>query len=166
MIGGDLNQILHYNEHSLISVNCFSSRMVELRDCLTQMGLFDWRHQGPLFTWTNLQPDDHIAKKLDRFLINNLVLNQFPYCSTFFLPAIFSNHCPCIIDLSFKIPSSGTRPYKFYNYLTSHPDFHCVVAEAWSCVGSIVSNLTGLFWKQKQIKSVLKSLNRKNLSEI
>lgn len=41
-----------------------------------------------------------------------------------------------------------------------------MVAEAWSCGGSIVSNLTGLFWKQKQIKSVLKSLNKENFSEI
>lgn len=166
MLGGDLNQIIHYDEHSIASVNSFTARMVELKDCLLQMELFDMRFQGPLFTWSNRQPDDPIAKKLDCLLINNHVLNLFPNCTSFFLPTFFSDHSPCITDLSFTIPSSGTRPFKFFNYLTLHPEFHCVVSETWSCAGSIVSNLTSLFWKQKQIKSVLNSLNKDNFSDI
>ncbi|CAN7136312.1 unnamed protein product, partial [Brassica rapa subsp. narinosa] len=121
MLGGDLNQIIHYDEHSIASVNSFTARMVELKDCLLQMELFDMRFQGPLFTWSNRQPDDPIAKKLDCLLINNHVLNLFPNCTSFFLPTFFSDHSPCITDLSFTIPSSGTRPFKFFNYLTLHP---------------------------------------------
>lgn len=41
-----------------------------------------------------------------------------------------------------------------------------MVQNAWAQAGSIVWNLTGLCWKQKQIKGDLKTLNRENFSQI
>ncbi|KAF8110398.1 hypothetical protein N665_0084s0008 [Sinapis alba] len=50
VLGGDFNQIIHPAEYSLPDVNSFSLDMMELRDCLTQMGLYDLRYQGTLYT--------------------------------------------------------------------------------------------------------------------
>lgn len=167
MVGGDFNQILHPAEHSIQAVNSFSPQMLELRDTLIQLELFDLRFHGPTLTWSNHQPDSPIAKKLDRLLITSPLLDLFPNCTSLFLPPIFSDHCPCIVDLAFKIPTSGTKPFKFYNYLTKHPDFHQLVQQAWNEAGSnLVTNLTDLCWKQKQIKRELKLLNKNNFSQI
>lgn len=160
MLGGDFNQIIHPSEHSSTEVDHLTASMVELRDCFHHMSLYDLRYHGSHFTWSNKQPDSPITKKLDRLLINSQILNLFPNCTASFLPSLTSDHCPCLVDLAYKTPSHGTKPFKFYNYLAKHLSFHQVVLEAWTQAGSTAWNLTALCWKQKHIKSTLKSLNK------
>ncbi|XP_010495447.1 PREDICTED: uncharacterized protein LOC104772543 [Camelina sativa] len=68
LVGGDFNQITHFEEHSSPDVNYLTPPMTELRDCLSQLELFDLRFQGPFYTWTNNQPASLVAKKLGRVL--------------------------------------------------------------------------------------------------
>ncbi|WZZ12701.1 hypothetical protein YC2023_105790 [Brassica napus] len=123
VVGGDFNQITHFAEHSSPTVNHLDPPMTDFRNTLTQLGLFDLRYLGPLFTWSNKCPTYPVAKKLDRFLVNHPWIASHPHSQANFLAPEVSDHSPAILDLAVDLPRAGTKPFKFYNFLTKHPDF-------------------------------------------
>ncbi|KAG2291817.1 hypothetical protein Bca52824_038486 [Brassica carinata] len=161
MIGGDFNQIIYPYEHSSDSIYAPDINMYHMRDCLLQAGLFDLRFNGPIHTWTNNQPESPIAKKLDRLLVNSAFLSTFSHAYASFLPQLFSDHTPCLIDLAFSLPKAETHPFKFQNYLTKHPNFSELILDAWVLARSMSCNLKHFFWKLKIIKNDLKRLNKR-----
>lgn len=140
--------------------------MYQLRDCMTQLGLFDLRFIGSNHSWTNSQPAQLIAKKLDRLLTNNVSVASYPHALATFHPPNFSDHSPGILDLSFSLPQAGTKPFKFPNYLTKHPGFAQLMQDAWTQTGNVCQTLDQLCWKLKLIKRDLKLLNKNNYSKI
>lgn len=112
MIGGDFNQIMYPTEHSSAAVVVPDNQMYNFQDCLLQAVLFDLRYNGPSHSWTNKQPSDPIGKKLDRLLVNCNIISAYPHVYSLFLPNSFSDHCPCLVDLAFTLPTAGTKPYK------------------------------------------------------
>lgn len=140
--------------------------MVELRDFLLEFGVEDLRFQGNARTWTNKSPDNPVTKKLDRALVNNQWIRQFPNSIATFLPHEFSDHSPCVVNLACPLPSSGTKPFKFFNHLTSLPNFLSSTEAAWTLAGSKASDLSSLGYKLKNIKRPLKTLHNESLSDI
>ncbi|KAF2596526.1 hypothetical protein F2Q68_00009689 [Brassica cretica] len=130
--------------------------MIDFNDILYQLGIFDVRYQGVFNTWTNKQPSQPIAKKLDRQLVNQAWVSSFPNSSATFLANDFSDHTPCTLDLATPLPVAETKPYKFFNYLTKHPKFLSTVEDAWIIAGSAVRVLQTptqeWFAKEKQIQ--------------
>lgn len=104
LIGGDLNQITHYQKHSSPAVDHISSDMLELKDNITQLGVSDLRFQGCANTWTNKNPSAPVTQKLDRALINDVWLESYPNSVASFLAHEFSDHSPCLIDLACPLP--------------------------------------------------------------
>ena len=166
LVAGDFNQIANPSEHSSASVQAISSDMIDFRDTLLQTGLFDLRYQGILNTWSNKQPADPIAKKLDRALVNYEWISAYPNSSAVFMAPEFSDHTPCLLNFATRLPIAGSKPFKFFNYLTKHPLFLPTVKEAWILDEIFSSTLADLSWKLKSPKSVLQRLNSENFSKI
>ncbi|XP_048613245.1 uncharacterized protein LOC125587131 [Brassica napus] len=107
ILGRDLNQIIHPTEHPDPNVNVPGFLMYQLRDCLTQLGLFDLRYVGAAHTWTNSQPSGPYSKKMDMLMVNSSFVSTFPHALPTFLPPVFSDHAPCVLDLPFSLPTAG-----------------------------------------------------------
>lgn len=166
IIGDDLNQIAHYSEHSLPAVDHLTSDMLELRDVFNDLGVDDLRYHGTSHTWTNKRPADPITKKLDRALVNIPWIQSYPNSLASFLPIEFSDHSPCLLSLNCPLPQSGTKPFKFFNFLTLHPQFLQTVETAWILGGGEARDLATLGYKLKNLKRSLKTLHKDNFSDI
>lgn len=64
-------------------------------------------------------------------LVNSSLVSEFPHALASFLPPLFSDHTPCILDLAFNLPTAGIKPFKFQNYFVKHPGFTKLLQDAW-----------------------------------
>lgn len=76
------------------------------------------------------------------------------------------DHTPCCISLATPLLSARIRPFKFFNFLSTHLDFLHIVANVWDNSENQVSSLISLTFKQKNIKKELKTLHKDNYSDI
>lgn len=161
-----MNQIIHFAEHSSVNVDHLTADMLELKDFMLDLGVEDLRFQGNAHTWTNKQPENPITKKLDRALVNSHWITTFPNSVASFTAHEFSDHSPCLIDTACPLHTSGTKPFKFYNHLTSHPTFLSSIEAAWKLAGSKAWDLSSLGVKLKNVKRPLKTLHKECFSVI
>ncbi|XP_013601566.1 PREDICTED: uncharacterized protein LOC106309022 [Brassica oleracea var. oleracea] len=70
------------------------------------------------------------AKILDRVLVNDHWLDHFPHSYASVEPSGVSDHTRCWVRLETP-PPGNKRPFKFFNFLVDHPDFHDTIATVW-----------------------------------
>ena len=135
--------------------------MEDFHDCLFNLELDDMPFNGPLFTWINRRVGDQfIARKLDRSLQNECVLDMFPRAVTEVLNPGLSDHCPLIVNLNNSDVMRSRRrcPFKFFNFWADHPSFLDMVKDAWDIdvYGNPMYRLTR---KLRSVKNRLKAFN-------
>lgn len=166
LILGDFNQILNATEHfSILPYDLPVRGMDELRDCLVQSELEDLESRGIYFTWSNNRPDDPIIRKLDRAVGNETWRETFPDVVAQFEAPGESDHAPCVVDL-LTVSESRKISFKYFSFLSTHPQFLDQVLAAWQKEIAVGSELFSLGQRLKAVKQVCRRLHRVGFGNI
>ena len=106
------------------------------------------------------------AKKLDKILSNESWILSFLASLAHFLATDFFDHSPGLVNLNCALPIAGSKPFKFFNYLTNHPGLLHSVISGWESSDQAGWSLSRLSKMQKVLKKTLRSLNKNNFSWI
>ncbi|KAJ9567589.1 hypothetical protein OSB04_003555 [Centaurea solstitialis] len=93
----------------------------------TSPGLTDLKLGGRKYTW--MKSDLSKSSKLDRFLVNSVLVDQWPPVSSFALPRLLSDHCPILMESG--SPDFGPVPFKWFNSWLSIKDLDGVIRRKW-----------------------------------
>ena len=111
---GDFNSIRHREERLSSSQTVgTSSSISEFNSWISDMALEEVRSVGRKFTWC--RPNGSAMSKLDRFLLSDEWLSQWPDSTQFVLERDFSDHCPILlksrtIGLNLSLKNLGFYP--------------------------------------------------------
>jgi len=153
IIGGDLNThlILEGKKGGSKVRDPFSENLIDL--------MSDWNMQDIKPTKGNYTCNNrriglqHIAARLDCFLINNEFLLSPLEISSQILPSAISYHKP--ITLSFRSPQNfGSLPFRFNQLWLDNLDIPTLIAQAWT---TSISRSPNFVWESK-LKAVKISL--------
>ncbi|KAL4291160.1 hypothetical protein GQ457_14G012080 [Hibiscus cannabinus] len=161
---GDFNVILNPDESS-VPIHGSCRDIQDIRDCFQSIGLSDHAFSGPLFTWSNHQEDNPLARKLDRDIVNPAWYKRFMHSTVEVLAPGISDHCPVLVTLDRRVKSLP-KPFRFFNFWSRHSIFLKVVAESWNQSVQSSNPMTTLFLKLKRLKGPLKQLNSEQYGNI
>ena len=125
---GDFNSIRHQDERvsSAQSVSVDPS-ISEFNAWISDMNLEDVRSVGRRFTWC--RPNGSAMSRLDRFLISDDWLLQWPDSTQYVLDRDFSYHCPIL--LKSKNIDWGPKPFKVMDWWLKDKGFQQLVQRQW-----------------------------------
>lgn len=88
----------------------------------------------------------YLVKKLDRFLVNDVWMDEFPDLKVTFLPPDFSDHCACLLSSFILLKKPGS--FKFFNYRIKHKEFTSTIFQHWAAskyYGTICTSSASFF---------------------
>ncbi|KAH1214104.1 Transposon TX1 uncharacterized protein [Glycine max] len=158
---GDFNSIRHQDERvsSAQSVGPDPS-ISEFNSWISYMALEEVRSVGRRFTWCRL--NGSAMSRLDRFLLSDEWLVQWPGSTQFVLDRDYSDHCPIL--LKSKTIDWGPKPFKVMDWWLKDKGFQQLVEQQWgqlspSWMGRKVQNI------KMELNALEAGLNDRTLSQ-
>ncbi|XP_074266789.1 uncharacterized protein LOC141590074 [Silene latifolia] len=98
VVMGDFNNVLAMNER--IGSEVTNAELRGFQTCIAACDLMDIPAHGAFFTWNNKhEVGDKVYSRINRVLVNDEWLSQFPETHTMFHSKGLFDHCPCTITL-------------------------------------------------------------------
>lgn len=136
----------------------------EFNSCVEAIEVDDLAGKGLWFTWTSKCGGMGNRKsKLDRAMINSHWQDCFPNTESVFGAPGISDHSTILVTI--RLSSSGKKPFKFFDFWMSNPQFKTLLLQAWSqrVRGQPMARLS---LKLKCLKSSLRNLNKSCFSDL
>ncbi|KAI0498636.1 hypothetical protein KFK09_019526 [Dendrobium nobile] len=131
IIGGDFNCVLNKEEKRGGKRFVFSEGLREMNQFMTNSDFHDVRSIGPRYTWcNNKEGASRIWERLDRCLVNSIVLQKIPSAMTRHLARVASDHSPIAFKLDEKIQVKR-KNIKFEDTWRSYPAARSIVYHSW-----------------------------------
>ncbi|KAL0444874.1 UNVERIFIED_CONTAM: hypothetical protein Slati_2210100 [Sesamum latifolium] len=158
LVLGDFNAVMDMSEVYGTSRD-IRLAMEDFCSCIIDAGLVSLPMQGCSFTWHNCSEGHRsLWKRLDRMLVNDLWLMNWPnaYCHS--LTPRTSDHSPLVLGGYSATPQAGL--FRFDNFLARSPEFIPSVRNIWrhNIVGTLMYAVTR---KLKALKAVFRAQRKK-----
>ncbi|XP_020266342.1 uncharacterized protein LOC109841815 [Asparagus officinalis] len=164
LVGGDFNAITSSDE-KIRGAPVTNTDTDDFQSFVAASKLAHIKTTGYFFTWGNKQnADTRVWSRLDRTLVNEDWILNYTTSRVEYLMPLYSNHSPGLITIG-DDNFEGKKPFKFFNMWTKHPKFLEVVRSAWS-FNVRGYNMYKFYSKLKNLKPLLKELNKKNFMDI
>jgi exonuclease III len=122
ILGGDFNMILTLEE-KIGGTKKLEQDSGKFRTLIDHLKLVDIENSNGTFTWSNRRSSNqHVACRLDRFLVTEETLESGSYLESLTLPKAGSDHWPLALQLNLGEPPRY-KPFRFEKFWLEHPDF-------------------------------------------
>ena len=127
--------------------------MYLFNEAINSLGLVDLPLKGRRFTWSNMQRFP-LLERLDWFFTSISWTISYPNSYVTPLSMETSDHVPCVISISTKIPRKSI--FRFENYWMHHESFLPVVQQNWVAPVHLTDPALILSAKFKNVRRALK----------
>ncbi|XP_077251756.1 uncharacterized protein LOC143890977 [Tasmannia lanceolata] len=155
---GDFNAI-RFDEESLGVANLIQADVEEFNDCIFDCALAQVRSVGHFYSWSNCSNTGNLKlRRLDRCLVNEEWLYNFPLTLANYKNSGLSDHSPLIVQMG-QDNAKRKTPFRFLNMWLDDLSLYEVVEKALAT--KIKGNpMFRVVKKLKAVKESIKTWNR------
>lgn len=161
---GDFNSV-PYSGDRINGSQVQDAETEDFERCIDIVGLSELKSCGHFFSWSNKgQGDFIISSRIERALGCGNWNTVFDDAVVGYLNPGLSDHSSIVLTCK-KDGHTGSRPFRFFNYMADHPRFNQVVQDGWK------TNIQGtamyqIWQKLKCVKQGLKTLHQKDFANL
>jgi len=154
---GDFNAVRSEDERKGIRGSSSQKKEIDGFNCFIESnGLVDLPFVGKKYTW--FKSNGTAKSRLDRILVSEEWLNQWPASKQYVQPRMVSDHCALVLKSCIK--DWGPKPFRSLDVWLAEPGFKALVKEKWGSYLVHGNSMSILKDKLKLLKADIRVWNK------